>query len=97
MLRQLVIPDPIRAKIRACGLNRHILVSLLNDFYIGFPERYNHSKKRRALGLADSCYREFVKLSEDTCQHLFVVLVDDATSPDHLFIHQLTHLKNEKR
>ena len=80
MKRKVVIPGEVSRKIRGFQLPRELLVRLLAEIH-----SRDFQPKQRSLD-DDRFFWYRVSLLETGQRHLFVVLVDDSTSPDHLLL-----------
>ena len=91
MKRKVVVRPPISRRIRSFGLPRGILVELLIHIHAGIVRDFESSRHQR-LDEDPTCFRYRIAIPEkDGGEHLFVVAVDDTTSPDHLLVVNIGH------
>jgi hypothetical protein len=76
--------------IRSFGLPREVLIELFLQIHDATLSDYEICKHRRMKD--ERFYQYRITTSEDAGEiHLFVVAVDDSTSPDHLYIVNIGH------
>ncbi|MBI2807101.1 MAG: hypothetical protein HYX68_19140 [Planctomycetes bacterium] len=85
MKSKVIVPPPISRGIRTFGLSREVLLELLVHIHEGTPRDYASSCHRRMKNDRYYQYRISV-MEENGREHLFLLAVDDTTSPDHLRI-----------
>jgi hypothetical protein len=85
-----LLPASISRTIRAFGLSREVLVELLSHIHEGIPQDYEVSRHHRAQDVRYYKHR-IVITTQDGGEHLFLVIVDDTTSPDHLHVAKIGH------
>ena len=74
---------------------RSIMVAAQSTMHSRVPKEYPLFRKLRVKGREDfACRYQFVILDPDAaCSHVFTLDFDDATSPDHLFLLDVTHAR----
>jgi len=88
--RKALVPPRISRAIRSFGLSRDVLLELLMQIHEGIPREYEMSRQHRMDDMR--LYRHRIVIAtEDGVEHLFVVVVDDTTSPDHLRVAAIGH------
>lgn len=90
MKRKVLLPASISRAIRAFGLSRDVLVELLSHIHEGIPRDYEMLRHHRTEDVRYYKHR-IVITTQDGREHLFLVIVDDTTSPDHLQIAKIGH------
>ena len=88
MDRKTLVSPRISRAIRSFGLPRDILVELLMQIHEGIPRGYEVSRHHRVLDMRFYLHRIIIP-TEDGGEFLFLVVVDDTTSPDHLIVSQI--------
>lgn len=84
MKRKVVLSAPISQAIRGFGLPREVLLRLLLELHEGLSDSYESHRHRRMKDNRKFFCRIIVPgISEE---HLFAVVIDDTTSPDHFLI-----------
>ena len=88
MKRKVLVFPPISRAIRRFGLARDVLLELLVHIHEGIPRDFESSRRHR---MDDARYYQhrIVIPKEDGGEHLFLVVVDDTTSPDHLVVAEI--------
>ena len=90
MKSKVIVPPPISRAIRAFGLPRAVLLDLMMHIHETTLRDYESSRHRRMSD--ERLYQYRISVSEeDGREHLFVLAVDDTTSPDHLRILNIGH------
>jgi hypothetical protein len=85
-----VVRSPISRAIRSFGLPRGVLLDLLMHIHEGMVRDFESSRHRR-MSEDPRCYRYRIAIPDNDGEHLFVVAVDDTTSPDHLLVVNIGH------
>lgn len=92
-MRKLIIWPGISRRIGACGLTREGLSRLLNGLRSDLEGQYSLYR-----GLRDEeeprFFHYLVTIADNGLMHEFDLVIDDSTSPDHLFIEDLEHDSN---
>lgn len=89
MKSKVIVPPRISRAIRGFGLARDILVELLMIVHEGTVRDYESFRHRRMKDDRYCPYR--ISIIHDGEEHLFVLAIDDTTSPDHLRIADIGH------
>lgn len=90
MKRRVVIYATTSRAIKTFGLEREELIQLLGELHHGLPARYQAFRHRRAVDVRKFFFRISVQ-RKGGGQHVFVVVVDDTTSPEHPFVTNIGH------
>lgn len=90
MKSKVIVSPRISRAIRAFGLAREVLLELLIQMHEGTVRDYQSARNRRMNDERLYQYRILVT-DEGGREHLFVLAVDDTTSPDHLRIANIGH------
>lgn len=90
MLRKVMVPKPISAKIGGFGLSRPLSVRLLTRIHEDIANDYEKRKGMRSAH-DDRLYMQTMVLSDSSERHLFRFAIDDTTAPDHLIIADIAH------
>lgn len=85
MSRTTVIPKPISREIRTFALGSTLGNRLYAALHHELPHRWAEEHAHR-LKPDERCYRTRVLLEEKGARLLFVVVVDDSTSAEHLIV-----------
>ena len=90
MNRKVLLPPCISRAIWSFGLSRDVLVELLVQLHHGIAADYERSHHHR---MDDTRYyrHRIVIRKEGGGEHLFLAIVDDTTSPDHLQVAKIGH------
>lgn len=88
MNRKPSVPKNISAEWRKLGLPRDVSVEFWNYIWHHLPERYERirGKRDQAGGFR---HKKVIRSKSDQKAYLFIMSVDDETSPDHLIITDL--------
>jgi len=89
-MREVRVPATVSQRIREFGLSRPVLVSLLTHFHANLSNDYPASRRNRVRN-DDRCYRYRIVIADGDARHLFLLAVDDSTSPDHLIPADIVH------
>ncbi len=85
---KVVVSAQISRAIRQFGLPRQVLLDLYWELHEGISLKYNPASAVRSADLRLAFCR--IAISDDSGrEHLFALLIDDSTSPDHLFINNI--------
>ena len=88
MKYKAVVSARISRAIRGFGLPRQVLLDLFLEIHEAMPRKYDSAKAARTVDLRFAFHR--ITLSDDASKgHLFVLRIDEPTSPDHLIIKQI--------
>ncbi len=90
MKRKVLFPAPISRAIRDFGLSRDVLVEMLIHIHEGIPRAYEVLRHHRADDVRYYTHSIIIPM-HDGGAHLFLVIVDDTTSPDHLQVAKIGH------
>lgn len=85
MKRKVVIYPSTSRVIRSFGLTRDVIIELLAELHEGLPRKYDTLRQRRAKDPRKFLCRIVVP-KKGGGGHLFVAVVDDSTSLDHLLV-----------
>lgn len=89
-MRKLIIWAEISRRIGQCGLTHEGLPVFLNGLRSDLEDRY-----RLYCGLRDEedprFFRFLTTFADGGLMHEFEFVIDDSTSPDHLFIEDFEH------
>jgi hypothetical protein len=89
-MRKLILWSEISRRIGQCGLTHEGLPVFLNELRSDLADHY-----RLYCGLRDEeeprFFRYFMTFSDGDLMHSFEFVIDDSTSPDHLFIEDFDH------
>jgi hypothetical protein len=88
----VVIGREISRAIRSFGLPREVLVKLLQELHDRLPEKYDHQREHRTDD--NRYYFARIMISDMPGEHLFVAVVDDTTSYEHLVIFKIGYAKD---
>jgi hypothetical protein len=92
-MRKLIIWPGISLRIGGCGLTHEGLLRLLNGLRSDLENNY-----RTYCALRDEeeprFFRYLVTVADGGLMHEFDFVIDDSTSPDHLFIEDFEHESN---
>ena len=89
-MRKLIIWPGISRRIGACGLTHEALPVFLNGLRTDLEDHYRIYSVLRDQ--EDPRYfRSLVAFADGGLMHEFEFVVDDSTSPDHLFIEDFEH------
>jgi len=77
------------------GLPRDVLLDLLNHVHETLARAYEFIREKRDANDARYCNYRKVLSDELGVTHRFTFIIDDTTSPDHLFIVDLLHATNQ--
>jgi hypothetical protein len=94
-MRKAIIPKPISESVGGFGLSRPVLVALLSHLHAKLPGDYPRFRHYRVRQHEDSQYRYRVVVKDEALRHLFLLAVDDATSPEHLIVTDIVHSARE--
>jgi len=89
-MRKLIIWSEISRRIGQCGLTHEGLSLFLNELRSDLEDHY-----RLYCGLRDEqeprFFRYLMTFADGDVMHKFEFIIDDSTSPDHLFIEDFEH------
>jgi hypothetical protein len=89
-MRKLIIWSEISRRIGQCGLSHNGLPVFLNNLRSDLEDRYSLYH-----GLRDDeeprFFRFLATFADGDLMHEFEFIIDDSTSPDHLFIEDFEH------
>ncbi len=88
MNRKIKVPENISAEWRSFGLAREISIALWNYVHLEIPARYANLRVHRSHDDRSFRHRKVIKGASGE-PYLFVILVDDSTSPDDLIVTEL--------
>lgn len=85
-----MVPPHISRAVGGFGLSRDVILELLVQIHEGIPRDFEASRSHR---MEDARYYQhrLVIPGKDEIEHLFLIVVDDTTSPDHLVVTQIGH------
>jgi hypothetical protein len=87
--RSVRVPKPISVRIGQFGLSRTMFVRLGAAIHSDIKHDYERFRKFRAKD--NRCYKYRIALAEAGERHLFLLKIDDSTSPDDLIIMSIRH------
>jgi hypothetical protein len=92
--RKVEVPPDVSRQWRRLGLPRELAISLWNYVQLDIPEKYESLRTNRA---PDGRGFKVKKAFQDNQgnAHLFIIIVDDESSPDHLFIAEIYHIPRQ--
>ena len=85
MSRKTIVPKSVGREIRSFDLGRTFGNCLYAALQHDLPHQWADKRSNR-LASDERCYETRVVLEDKGTRLLFVVIVDDTTSPDHLFV-----------
>jgi hypothetical protein len=88
--RHVILDRPVSAALGACGLSREGLIRVLLLLHQDLPADHARHRSNRDATRSD-CFRYRRQLLDGATWHLFDFLVEDSTSPDHLFVNSFGH------
>jgi hypothetical protein len=86
--RKIKVPENISTEWRSFGLPREVSIALWNHVHIDVPGRYPSLRVNRSHDDRSFRHRKVFKDASGE-PYLFVILVDDSTSPDDLIVTEL--------
>lgn len=89
MNRNVRVPKPISVRIGQFALSRTLLIRLGAAIHSDIKRDYEKFKKFRARD--NRCFKYRIALPEADARHLFLLKIDDSTSPDDLIILSIRH------
>ena len=91
MKRKVIVSAPISRAIRDFGLPREILLALLAKIHNEVSAKFEDTRHQRMDDDRYYRHRMIVHDTDSSTEHLFVLVIDDSTSPDHLVIANIGH------
>ena len=91
MPRKLVMPQPLSRKIGQLGLSRSLMIALLSRIHSEIVSHGNEFQPDRISG-NERCFGFRMRLIEGKALHVFLLEIDDTTSPDHFIAVDIHHL-----
>jgi hypothetical protein len=89
-MRKLIIRPEISRRIGQCGLTHEGLPVFLNRLRSDLEDRYEINRSLRDEQ-EPRLFRFLMAFADGGLLHEFEFVIDDSTSPDHLFIEDLEH------
>ena len=89
-MRRLIIWPGISQRIGACGLTHDGLLAFLQGLRTDLEDHYQIYRVLRDEE-EPRYFRYLVAFADGGLMHEFDFVIDDSTSPDHLFIEDFTH------
>ena len=89
-MRKLIIWPGISRRIGACGMSHEALSVLLNSLRSDLENEYAIYGTLRD-GEEPRFFHYLLAISDGDLMHEFDFVIDDSTSPDHLFIEDFEH------
>ncbi len=91
MNRKTLVPAATSRTLRTFALPREVLLELIPRIHNEVARDHNQFRNRRLED--DRLYRHSLTVSEaNGTRHFFTLIVDDATSAEHLIIMQIHHV-----
>lgn len=85
MKRMVVVSGQISKKIRSFQLSRELLNRLLTTIHGAEMKTWSRSKQD------DRFFIQSFLLTQDGKRHVFILLVDDSSSPEHYIVVDIRH------
>jgi hypothetical protein len=92
-MRRLVVWPGISRRIGACGMTHQGLPVFLNRLRSDLENQYSIYSNLRDVE-EPRFFRYLIAFADTGVMHEFDFVIDDSTSPDHLFIEDFTHDAN---
>jgi hypothetical protein len=92
-MRKLIVWPGISQRIGACGLTHEGLLAFLNGVRSDLEDHYRIYRVLRD-DEEPRWFRYLVAFADGSLMHEFEFVIDDSTSPDHLFIEDFEHESN---
>jgi hypothetical protein len=92
-MRKLILWPGISRRIGVCGLSHEGLPRFLNRMRFDLEEDYAIYRVLRD-DEDPRFFRYLVTFADGNLMHEFDFIIDDSTSPDHLFIEDFAHIAN---